>query len=338
MQTTLGTIEAFDAETGRTLWATRVGSSKHATSAPGANKKFVCVTNGVRLFCIRRDTGAIAWEEKLVGAPSAGCAVSEDHVWVPLDSGALEQYKLVRDDSLDRAPITRFGSRSAVSAPIIADKQVAWTTLRGDFFADDMESRQNRVQVRTMGPIVAQPTYWPPLYYVTSRDGDLYALRAVNGAIEWHYSTASPISNSPTVVADAVYLIADSGRLRRLSPTSGVMQWMVENQDQLLAVSKSRVYTCDMVGRLNVFDAASGSRLATLPIEFLNVRLTNQKTDRIYLLNKEGLIVCLRELDAVKPLLHTPPPPPDPSKKPAKKAEDGEAPAEPGAPAANPFG
>jgi hypothetical protein len=71
--------------------------------------------------------------------------------------------------------------------------------------------------------------------------------------------------------------------------------------------------------------------------------LVNDQTDRIYLVSKDGLVQCLHELGADKPLYHNPP-----EVKPAGEVAPetgpvGPAPREPGTPrtspaAENPFG
>jgi outer membrane protein assembly factor BamB len=339
-QTDIGNVDAIDAETGRTLWSVHVGISRHITMPPGANGQYVAVTNGITLFVLERSTGGIVWQEKMGGTPSSGCILSDKYVFVPMDDGAIESYKLVRKNELDRAPVVRYGTPSADATPILAADRILWTTSKGDFYSDEIESATNRIQIRTRAPIRGAAAYWPPLVYLTSQDGGLYAVKASSGAQDWHFSAAAAISHQPVVNEGGVYAIADNGRMWKFDAATGQIQWQQDNMSKLLAVSKTRVYVADLVGRMNILDARSGARLGAMGIEHLPIRVVNTQTDRIYLGTRWGLLQCLHELQQSMPLAHAPAPPAEPGKKGAKPAAAGEAPAAmPAEPAgANPFG
>ena len=73
---------------------------------------------------------------------------------------------------------------------------------------------------------------------------------------------------------------------------------------QFLAASEDRLYVVSGAGRLAILDAKSGARIGELPVELLDLRLTNVQTDRVVVADKSGLIQCLREIQREWPLVH----------------------------------
>ena len=86
-------LQAFDAETGRSLWATTVGSPDLLTLKPTAGEHLVAVVNGSTIYILNRHTGVILWKRQTEGAVGAGPALSPTHVFVPLIRGKIESYR-----------------------------------------------------------------------------------------------------------------------------------------------------------------------------------------------------------------------------------------------------
>ncbi|MGB9688317.1 PQQ-binding-like beta-propeller repeat protein [Thermogutta sp.] len=86
-------IQAFDAETGRSLWATTVGSPDLLTLKPTAGEHLVAVVNGSTIYLLNRHTGVILWKRQTEGAVGAGPAISPTRVFVPLIRGKIESYR-----------------------------------------------------------------------------------------------------------------------------------------------------------------------------------------------------------------------------------------------------
>lgn len=95
-QTSTGTVQTIDAETGRTLWTAHPGKSRYPVSSAGINSWAVAVCNGVTLYVLDRRTGFTVMEKDLETTPSAGCTMSENHVYIPLMNGAVKSYPLYR--------------------------------------------------------------------------------------------------------------------------------------------------------------------------------------------------------------------------------------------------
>jgi len=84
-------IHALNAETGKPLWVTgrQIGNPNFPTFTPGFNEFLAGVVNGTRLFLLNRSTGDVLWDKELPGSPVDGPALSDQRVYVPLDSGLI---------------------------------------------------------------------------------------------------------------------------------------------------------------------------------------------------------------------------------------------------------
>lgn len=92
--TNTAVLQAFDAETGRSLWATPVGRRELLTLKPTAGEHLVAVVNGSTIYVLNRYTGVILWSRQTEGAVGAGPVLAPTHVYVPLIRGKIEAYRL----------------------------------------------------------------------------------------------------------------------------------------------------------------------------------------------------------------------------------------------------
>lgn len=109
-------LQAFDAETGQSLWATPVGRRDLLTLKPTAGEHLVAVVNGSTIYVLNRHTGVILWKRQTEGAIGAGPALSPTHVYVPLIRGKIESYRLEWAD-LDTAVAAGAAEKPQEQAP-----------------------------------------------------------------------------------------------------------------------------------------------------------------------------------------------------------------------------
>jgi outer membrane protein assembly factor BamB len=245
----------------------------------------------------------------------------------------------------------------------LAAEYVVWPTDRGylNFGRINREGSDVTLLIKyrltTGATIVARPAYLPPdpktlgdagIVFAASCDGFLYAVQEETGETLWRFSTGEPIVESPAVIDDRVYITTQLGGMYAIDIKTGKNLWWAENAVRFAAASKTRVYASDSSGRLLVFSAATGGRLDTIPTEGISTILANSDTDRIYLINKSGMIQCLREADQIEPLAHNkerkdaakagliPPPPKKEATEDKPKREHTAAPRAPAAPRERP--
>ncbi|HJN08202.1 MAG TPA: PQQ-binding-like beta-propeller repeat protein [Pirellulaceae bacterium] len=331
-----GVVHAIDAQTGRTRWFTRVGNPNYPSEAPGANDQYVAVLNGSTIYTLNQKNGEIAWTRQVRGAPGAGPAVTDRLVFVPMANGAVEAYEL--DDHRQPPWIYKSHGRAVVQ-PIWTGYSVAWPTDVGHLYVAEGNDAAIQFRLEANDSIVAQAAQLAPSrIVVASTDGYVYCIDEQNGNLVWRFSTGEPIIRSPVVVGDFVYVVTDENNLFRLSAADGLDEWTINGVSGILSVSGTRLYCLGRVGRMVIVDSASGSKLATLPTETLDVQYLNTLTDRVIVGTSAGIIQCLHEIQNHWPVIHAPA-----SEQPAKKATGkpaaGPAAARGAAPAdANPFG
>lgn len=315
-QTRRGTIHVFDAETGKTLWSRNVGRGDYPSTAAAANDKYVAMLNGLTLYVFQRADGRLVWERKVGGAPSAGPALSNDVVFVPMAGGKVEGYKL----ETPRDPAWSYKAAGQILVqPTVTPRSVAFATDRGWMYVSRPDNPAVRFRLEARGSIVTAPAYRFPMIYAASQDGYAYAMHETAGGTAWRFSAGMPIDQPLAAVGNAVYVSPERGGMYRLDATTGAEVWKARQANRFLAASATRVYAVDAYRRLTVVDASNGGVTGQLRTDQLDLPIVNQETDRIYLAERNGLIQCLHEIDADRPMLHISANPTEP---PIKKADD----------------
>lgn len=342
VQTDAGVLHVLDANTGSTIWANEVGKAEYPTLAPAANKEYVAVVNGSTLYLLNRTNGQIKWTHKLGGGPGAGPAISETDVYVPLINGRVEAYNIKKPEL---PPWIYSSAGRAMVQPVYTGRNVAWPTDRGFLFvAQTGMTPSIRFRVETQDAITSSAVFRKPYLYVSSLDGNVYAVNEMTGEQLWRFSAGDPIAEPASVINEQVFIPTDHAGMYCVDALTGRELWWTPRCERFLAASKERVYATDNLYQLFILDAKTGGRLATLPIYGMNMLVVNHITDRIFLASDTGLIQCLHDASLPKPLLHNVdqnPPGTAPAedaeaggaKKPAAKDEadpfsDGEKPAE----------
>ena len=338
-----GGVHLFDAETGRTLWSCMVGDASYPTTAAFANDDYVAVANGSTLYVLNALDGSLQWQRRLPSAPAGGPGISEDMIFITLVNGMMQAYKLEES----KPPVKSFHSYgSPMGAPTVLHNSVSWATDRGHLYVGDVVTGEMQFRIEAKAPIQARAAYLAPArtspkvmlpdrLVVTSQDGYVYCVDEFRGGILWRHSTGDRISQSPVIVNDLVYAVTDAGDLVLLDGEDGTEKWVISGIRGIISGNSDRLYCTDLVGGIAVLDAKTGSRIASLPVSSLDVRMVNYETDRIFIGNSSGLIQCLRETARYWPEVRSnleavakkPVKPTKPTDKPAAKPAAGKEPA-----------
>jgi outer membrane protein assembly factor BamB len=305
VQTTLGGVQAIDAETGYTHWTVFVGKPDYPTQAAGANDEYVGVTNGSTLYVLERPTGRLVAERRLGNAASAGCALGHERVFVPIMNGSIESYVFKGWPPVPE--VFRGGIGSTDVAPVFGKNDVFTansTRFVGALYKLSEQGLHAGFQSHTRGPISAPISYHDGTVYAGSHDGFVYAVREDNGRPRWRFPAGAKVKHQPVVIGDAVYVIPEVGGMYQLSAHNGEQVWWAAGIRRFIAASATKIYAADLAGRTLVLDAKTGSLLDSLPTEQLNFKVVNSQTDRLYLGTDTGMLQCLREQQQVTPLLH----------------------------------
>ncbi len=301
VQTVRGVLQAFDAETGRTLWVIQAGDRMQPREAPAVSEKHVAVIYGLNLMLIERANGRIVWERRLTNVAISGPTLTDEFVYTVSVGGQLTAYD-VRDPSKSWG-YTSFGR---VESPVtIGRKSVAWATDRGYAYISWINEHNVLGRFETGKSVTAPVTYWPPLFFVAAQNGYVYALDEMKGTAAWQFSLGEVLRQPPVAVGDSVYAIPETGGMLALSTQQGIEQWFAPQVEKFVSASPHRLYVVDGQRRLLVLDRQSGAPVTSLPLGVLDMQFTNTKNDRIYLATSTGNLQCLREIELKHPAVHT---------------------------------
>jgi hypothetical protein len=306
-QSTRGLITAIEAETGRTLWSTQAGPPDHMCTEAHANAEFVAVVNGSVLYVLDRAHGNIVWQKQLGGAPGAGPGVTATHAFVPMVSGRVEGYDLAK--GAKQTPWIYKSAGRILVPPLATAESVSWTTEKGYFYVADPSGDGIRYRLETRDAIHAQPAYWTPNMYAGSTDGYIYAVNAERGQIAWKYALGDAVYSPPVAIQGKLFVVSQLGGLHCLDTTRGELLWTAPGVTQFMALSPSRIYASDRMGRLAVLSAATGTRMGAMPLSGISQKLANTQSDRIFLATDNCVVQCLRETALKTPVAYLAPPP-----------------------------
>jgi len=111
---------------------------------------------------------------------------------------------------------------------------------------------------------------------------------------------------APAVVGGKVFVTSDEPMLHCIDANSGEQLWEAPHVKQFAAASAKRVYGVDELGALVMLDISNGSLLGRMPTNSATHALVNDQTDRLYLVSKDGVVQCFREIGSKEPVYHQP--------------------------------
>ena len=334
VQTKRGVIQAIDGETGETVWVTHAGSPQLFTSPIGVGPQHVAVVNGSHLFIFDRSNGKQIWKRQLKGGVIGGPGLSKEYVFVPKVDGTLEAYSLskprdwknVRSIKDTQFSIWHYNSHGKTMVqPVVLNQTIAWANDRAQFYVAKLNPLQILFRVEAFDNIVAPPAYIEGHLYLASVDGYLHKVHGTSGDIRWRFSTGETLVNRPVAMDGFVYLTTTNGGLYRVLADEDVAKdrgaakkeesgrapmkegkevWFAPNISQVLAVHSDKLFGMDRKGNLRIVDNESGKVLGTIPTHGISIPLTNHINDRVYLVTSNGLVQCIRDINAVSPIIH----------------------------------
>jgi outer membrane protein assembly factor BamB len=301
--TSAGVVQELNAVTGETLWIAPLGNPNHPSLGPAASDEFIALINGSNLFVLDRADGRPVIVRPVGGAPGAAPALGKKYVFVPLVSGRVEGYPL-GEQKLTPWYYQSIGR--AMVAPLTTPESIVWATDSGHLYVGRSEELGVRFRLETMSEIIAKPAYHAPFVYAATASGEVFALDETTAARRWKYATGFLVTRAPAAVEERVFVTSDEPVLHCIDAERGIGLWEARSVSQFAAVSRKRVYGVDDLGALVVLDAATGALLARMPADQSTHALVNDQTDRVYLISSDGMVQCLHERGAEKPIYYQP--------------------------------
>lgn len=300
VQTDRGSLQAIDAETGRTKSTFSVGSPNYPALAPGANDRYAATVNGSTVYVFDMKEDKLKWQKRLGSAPGSGPAVTKDAVYIPLLNGVVRGYRL--EDGSSSIRLRSIG-RPMVQPETQGDS-LCWPTDRGYLYFVNPTSNEMLFRLETNSEVLGNVAFLEPDKAVaTTSDGHAYAIDRNTGEQIWQVSAGDTIKKPAVVLGDRAYIVSAMGELHAVDGESGRVLWYAQGVDSVVAGSSTRVFAIGLHGELMAIDRESGARLASSPANY-DIQIANPYTDRIYLGTKQGSIVCLRTAGQDTPSLH----------------------------------
>lgn len=324
VQTESGLLQAIDGESGRSLWSITVGTRSGLVFPVAIRDKRIAVVSGTRVVVIDSTTGSELWSADVRGIPIAGPALTDRLVIVPLLNGFVDGFPipLEADKKANTAPVTKSGKKSEeivstrvrfvasgqVSAsPAVAGNIVAWGSDQGIVNVATLQPSRLKFRMHT-APIATELVFRSgEELLVADRHGYVQSFDITRGTTRWQTSTGQQIRRSPVCINDNVFVATQRGGLLCLDAGTGIEKWQSPSITAISAVSGEYIYAQDHFGAIRKLRTDNGKAVVVGTRHDGNVVVTNSMTDRIYLADAAGRVVCLREANQAWPRFHSPP-------------------------------
>jgi outer membrane protein assembly factor BamB len=315
VQATSGVVTGFDNETGKRLWAVQLGRRDLAAYPVVTNEEFALVAVGMHLFALDKFSGELLWEIGLPAHPSTSPAIDDKNVYIGTLDGSVYAFSLRKIHELynenllpqwsHETMMWRYQTGKKVTTPPISTSRVVnFASQDRLLYAVTVERRELIFQFETDAPVSAPMVHSEGLLYMASEDFNFYCLNAENGTVIWEFVSGLPVRKAPVIVGPHVFLLPDRGGLYCLSKKSGRQIWWQPKGTSFLAATPKLVFMSDALGNVVIIDREDGAPLGALPLRHFKMRLTNDRTDRLFLATESGLVISIRDLNREFPLFH----------------------------------
>jgi len=301
-----GSVEAFDAESGKVLWSTSVGTFGLPTYGPGVNDKYVAISNGNDLYVLETATGKLVGQRYVSESLGAAPQPINGMIYCSTLSNAVLAFDA---SNISAANVTSARFSSGVPSPVILSHNqlfVAWPNKNFIYVAEAGRSLSLWNRLVSQDPFVASPQPTDDGYIAVSSAGMVYRISlSRTESIMWKVNLAAQCGTTPLVANGMILVATDTGYLVALSETDGERLWLSDETDveQPLAITPTRVYAQLKAGQLVSIDRKTGKTLAKINRAFAT-GLHNDVNDRIVLYSESGSMICMREPDAIYPRLN----------------------------------
>jgi outer membrane protein assembly factor BamB len=360
VQTLSGSTVALDSETGRTQWRVRVDSAYSAHKSNVAyNGRMFFMTSNARMFGLARATGNAEWSYDLPGILATGAAADIDRIFLCTNEGRVFAYMLPLSQAEARGQVAAgYGGRglersvnpatltrpeklwefqldaAVLQPPLVFPTHVVFADGKGNLFSFQKDQRSLADIVKGNIVISAPMAQQGDMLYIASQDHNIYAYQMELGTLRlrWQYATGSKVLHKPALIGDEVYIFTDANGLHCLDRETGLRRWIQPEARAFAGASKRLLCTADRHGNLLVLDRQKGKPVGVLDTREFAMILANDATNRVFLANHDGLMICLQDLDPseeaqvfyhVTPKPAAAPKPVEPAAEPPVKPKEG---------------
>ncbi|MGB5489816.1 MAG: outer membrane protein assembly factor BamB, partial [Woeseiaceae bacterium] len=306
-----GNVAAFDPETGRQVWRTKLDTELSAGPGVGENRVVVVARNGI-VIVLDASTGAEVWRTDVDGESLARPLISGETVVVQtIDNRmqALSIYDGRRLWSIEQSTpaLTMRGSAD----PVLVSTTVIGGFDNGRLVAADLNS----------GDIVWESLLSPPTgrsdldrlsdidgaiavvgqdIFASGYQGRLAALAAESGQVLW----SRELSSYEGVSADwsSVYTVSGNGEIIALAKRDGVESWrnddLLRREPTLPIPFHTTVAIGDLEGYVHFLSNLNGTPVARVKLGGSAISNTPMMiSNRLYVQNDAGMLAAYEVID-----------------------------------------
>ena len=235
VQSSGGILTAINAENGRRLWTAQVGRTDEAAMAVVSNSDLVLVLAGPSIYGYNKFTGTQMLEYRMPGQPSAGPALTEGTVLVPLHGGAIYAYSIGVLEYLYRygtlpedvavPHLWRFiCGEEVIYPPVVGEEAFAFVSEAGNLYTVNtggIEKGKARYQLlfdtTASAPLAITENATSSSVLMLTDDNIAFSVDLITGTTEWTYPLGRPMTQAPVTVGDNVYVVTEDGTLTDIS-------------------------------------------------------------------------------------------------------------------------
>jgi outer membrane protein assembly factor BamB len=238
-------VEAFDANSGASLWRTAIGSDgkDFAKSLFGGGVAIdgglVFATSGVGdVAALNAETGAVVWRAKPGGPLRGAPTVAFGSIYVMTQDNQV--YALAAADgavqwqasaSLEAGSVFGAGSPAAGQGTIVAGyssgEVQAYRYENGRDLWDDALARTSiALSVSTLTDVDADPVIDRGRVFALGQGGRMASYELVTGQRSWEISIAG--ISTPWVAGEWIYVVTDDAKLLCIARATGRVRWMTQ--------------------------------------------------------------------------------------------------------------
>ncbi|NBR07187.1 MAG: hypothetical protein EBT92_15675 [Planctomycetes bacterium] len=320
-------LYAFDRKTGNVAWQSSFGITISAPPSVDKHHLFLSGSNG-RIYCyalpLFKKNGEFLGYEK---SDFFNRTTKKPIVEVPDDNSEANALvpPIGSTTARSRGPqpkiIWEFQTRLILNYPLlITDEIVSAVGIKGDLVALNKHSDISHTTIEANPgysadkAVIVPPSLYESIAYVGSMDACLHAFDLRSGKLLWRYTIGSTVHHRPFITDDEIFVTGERNGLVKLSRETGLPMWNINNNnrftpsqeksDRLIAANSKFLYTLDRSGRMVIIDRNNGAYLTTWDVHDFVFPVVNRTNDRLFLAANNGLIICMRDRDFTKPMLH----------------------------------
>ena len=218
VRTSLGTVTALDAETGKRQWSTQAGTAGYPSYGVSASDQYVVTLSGTTLYLLDAETGQVLDTVPTRGIPSATPTIHGDLIYSPTTKGFID---VLATEDLARREFTLGSSGRLENSLTLSPSTVSWTASDGHLYVAAVGTQGLKYRFESLDALVASPAYMGETLFVTSLDGFVVAIEEKNGEVKWRHSTGAPIREAPLAVDGNVYVTTIDGQMTALDAATG---------------------------------------------------------------------------------------------------------------------